>query len=236
MQAVILAAGDGGRLRPHSSGVPKPLVELGGRPIINHVLDALESAGVDDATLVVGHGGDAIRRALSSVRPCTMRVHFVQNDGHHVGNARSLWAARDAVRGGFLLAMADHVIEPGIATAVMEGAGPRCRLAVDRAGPDDARADGATLASVAGGAVVELGKHLEDWNAIDTGVLWCSPDIFDAITPELRDGEASAVFAVLARAGRLDAVDVTGMRWADIDTPEDLQRAEAMLAAHGRLA
>jgi NDP-sugar pyrophosphorylase family protein len=53
---------------------------------------------------------------------------------------------------------------------------------------------------------------------------------------QLRDGEAGAVFAALARAGQLDAVDVTGSRWIDVDTEDDLRAAEAMMGAHGRVA
>jgi NDP-sugar pyrophosphorylase family protein len=67
------------------------------------------------------------------------------------------------------------------------------------------------------------------WNAIDTGVFWCTQRIFAAITPDLRDGEAGAVFQSLARNGELDAIDVTGCAWTDIDTADDLRRAETMV-------
>jgi NDP-sugar pyrophosphorylase family protein len=56
------------------------------------------------------------------------------------------------------------------------------------------------------------------------------------MTPQLRDGEAGALFAALAHAGQLDAVDVTGSRWIDVDTEHDLRAAETMMGAHGRVA
>jgi len=238
MHAVILAAGDGGRLHPHTAGVPKPLLTLGGRPILNRVLDALRAGGVDDATVVVGYHGDQIRRALVVLAPTGMRIVFAENPDFLLGNARSIWAARDAVADarGFLLAMGDHLVEPSMVAATAAGAGARCRLAVDRAAPGDPRAAEATLARVRDGRVVDLGKGLRDWNALDTGLFWCTPQLFDAMTPQLRDGEAGAVFAALARAGRLDAVDVTGSRWIDVDTEDDLRAAEAMMGAHGRVA
>jgi choline kinase len=91
---------------------------------------------------------------------------------------------------------------------------------------------------VVAGRVVDLGKGLADWNAIDTGAFWCTPRVFDVMTPKARDGEVGDVFAALARAGELEAVDVTGARWIDIDTAADLRRAEALLAreADGRVA
>jgi choline kinase len=236
LQAVVLAAGDGGRLHPRTSATPKPLLRAGGRPIINHVLDALFAAGVRDTTVVVGYRGDQIRDALANLSPCGMTLRFVENEHYLLGNARSLWAARDAVHCGFVLAMADHLLEPAILRALTAGADGRCRLAVDRAAQDDPRAHEATRARIDGGRVVDLGKHIDDWNALDTGAFWCTPAVFDAITPELRDGEAGAVFASLARAGRLDAVDVTGSRWVDIDTEHDLRDAEAMLAGSAAAA
>ena len=230
-QAVILAAGNGGRLHPLTADTPKPLVGVQGRPLIAHVLDALQEAGVRRATIVLGYRAGQIRSALERTTPAGMTVHFVENPHYHAGNARSLWAARDAVDGPFLLAMADHLVDPALVSSVLARRGDRCLLAVDRTHPADPRAAEATLALVEDGRVLDLGKRIEAWNALDTGVFWCTPAVFDAITHELGDGEAGAVFASLARAGQLDAVDVTGARWLDVDTPEDLAAAEAWFVA-----
>ncbi len=232
MQAVVLAAGDGDRLHPRTAHIPKPLLTLGGRPIINHVLDGLHAAGVGDVAIVLGYRGDQIRAALAVLPPPReMRLRFVTNDEYTVGNARSLWSAHNEVDGPFLLAMADHLVDPALTRAVAERADGRCRLAVERLRPDDdGRAADATRARVRDGLVVDLGKSIAEWDALDTGTFWCTPAVFDAITPELRDGELSAVFATLARAGALDALDVTGFRWIDIDTERDLGEAEVMLS------
>ncbi|HYM16599.1 MAG TPA: NTP transferase domain-containing protein [Dehalococcoidia bacterium] len=235
---MILAAGDGGRLLPDTAALPKPLLRVAGRPIIDHVLDALAAAGVGTATVVTGYQGDRLREALERRARGAVSLRFVRNDAYTLGNARSLWAARDAAPGEFLLAMADHIVEPALLRPLVAGAGGRCRLAVDRAAPGDPRAAEATRARLAGRRVIDLGKRLDDWDALDTGVFWCTPRVFEVMTPELRDGEAGAVFATLARAGELDAVDVTGARWIDIDTAHDLRRAEALFAgeADGRVA
>jgi choline kinase len=227
MRALILAAGDGSRLLPLTANAPKPLLPLRGRPIIHHVLDALAAAGVDEATVVVGYGAVQLRASLAQYdRP--MRIRFVENEAYLGGNARSLWAARDLMDGPFVLAMADHVVAPALVRTLVHGAECRCRLAIERAGPDDQRAGEATRAQVRDGRVTDLGKQIPIWNALDTGLFWCTPRVFDAITPSMRDGEAGAVFAALAHAGELDAVDVTGHAWIDIDTTDDLHRAEAL--------
>jgi len=229
--AVILAAGNGGRLLPRTADTPKPLIEMGGRPIIGHVIDALFASGVRTAAVVIGYRAEQVRAALEVMAPAGMSIDTVYNPEYHAGNARSLWAARHAVDGPFLLAMADHLVEPGLISDVTTNANGHCALAVERAHVTDPRVDEATLARIRNGRVLDLGKRITNWNAIDTGIFWCTSAVFDAVTPDLRDGEAGAVFASLARAGRLDAVDVTGRRWLDVDTPEDLAAAEAWLEA-----
>ncbi|MHB8375447.1 MAG: phosphocholine cytidylyltransferase family protein [Dehalococcoidia bacterium] len=236
MQTVILAAGDGDRLAPQTAALPKPLLPLRGRPIINHVLDGLFAAGVRDAAVVVGYRGEQVRAALANLSPCGMTLRFVENERYELGNARSLWAARDAVDGPFVLAMGDHLVESAVTRALVNRADGRCRLAVDRAGPGDTRAAEATLARVRGGRVIDLGKSLARWDALDTGMFWCTREIFGALDGRARDGELGDVFGTIARAGGLDAVDVTGRRWIDIDTREDLLRADGMLDADGRFA
>ena len=232
MHAVILAAGDGGRLYPLTNATPKPLLKVGRRPLINHVLDALCAGGVREATIVVGYHGDQMRVALENMRLCGMKLRFVENAAYGEGNARSLWEARDAVREPFLLAMGDHLVEPALVRSVLTRHNGASALAVDHAHPGDARADEATRAHVESGIVIDLGKGIEVWNALDTGLFWCTPDVIESMTsPALRDGELGAVFAALARAGRLEAIDVTGMRWMDVDTPEDLRAAQRWGAA-----
>ncbi|HXK33850.1 MAG TPA: sugar phosphate nucleotidyltransferase [Dehalococcoidia bacterium] len=236
MQAVILAAGDGGRLRPLTRHTPKPLIEVNGKPIIGHVLDALSASDVRDAVIVLGYRGEQVRAALEATHARGMRLRFVENESFMLGNARSIWAARAAVDGPFLLMMSDHLVEPAMIRQLADGADGMCRLAVERADRDDARAGEATLAHVQDGMVVDLGKGIDVWNALDTGTFWCTPRVFDAMTPEMRDGEAGAVFATLARRGELAAVDVTGRLWCDVDTEVDLRRAAQLFGAHAGLA
>jgi choline kinase len=231
LQAVVLAAGDGDRMHPHARGRPKSLIQVCGRPIINHVLDGLFAAGVRDTLIVVGYESDELRRALRDVSPCGMRIRFVENLEFAAGNARSLWAARGEVKRSFVLSMADHLVAPAIARKLAAGARDHCRLAIEFADQHDVRANEATRALVRDGLVVDLGKTIDQWNAFDTGTFWCTPAIFEAITPSNRDGELGAIFAMLAHAGELEAVDVTGSMWIDIDTGADVIAAQAMWAS-----
>jgi MurNAc alpha-1-phosphate uridylyltransferase len=64
MRAMILAAGRGDRLRPLTDEVPKPLIEVGGRPLIEHHLEALAAAGFREIVINQGHRGDLLRDTL----------------------------------------------------------------------------------------------------------------------------------------------------------------------------
>src|SRR2546430_13863649 len=63
-RAMVLAAGLGTRMRPHNGDIPKPLVPVGGKSLIDHVLDRLASAGVERAVVNVHHLADQIERHL----------------------------------------------------------------------------------------------------------------------------------------------------------------------------
>jgi len=236
-RAVVLAAGDGRRLREAARGVPKPLVPLHGRALVHHTLDALFAAGVRHATVVVGADGERVRRAVEALHPCGMTVACTDNPRWPAGNATSLAAGLDAVPVPFVLAMADHIVDPAIIRAVIDEPAPGLagassmgpsRVAVDRIDAGDPRAADATRVRLDGKRVVAIGKGLEPWDAVDTGVFWCTESLCAAVTPERCEGEAAAIFAALAARGRLDAIDITGARWVDVDTPDDLAHAATL--------
>lgn len=75
-RAIVLAAGLGTRMRPYNGHVPKPLVEIGGKSLIDYSLDRLADAGVERAVVNVHHLADAVERHLASRR----RPHIVISD------------------------------------------------------------------------------------------------------------------------------------------------------------
>ncbi|MCB9990284.1 MAG: nucleotidyltransferase family protein [Rhodospirillales bacterium] len=64
-QAIILAAGKGTRLKPYTDTCPKPLVEIAGKPIIDHALDNLAAAGIQKTAVNLHYMGDMLETHLS---------------------------------------------------------------------------------------------------------------------------------------------------------------------------
>jgi len=251
MRAVVLAAGEGNRLRPLTADRPKCLVELAGRPLLAWQLDALGRAGVEDVTIVTGYRADAITLG-------TRRVHNpLYADTNMVA---SLMCARAAFDGSddVLIAYGDIVYEPRLVDA-LRSTRSDIGVVVDRQWRrlwelrmEDPLADAETLRLDAEGYLVELGRkpeRAEDIEAQYVGLVlvraahaiaWC--DRYDALAPdgdyEGRDRDhmfMTAYLQLIVDAGvGVDAVVVDG-GWLEVDTIDDLRAYDA-LRDRGELA
>jgi len=108
-QCLILAAGNGTRLRPVSAGLPKPLVQFRGRPILEHVILRARQAGIDEFVIVVGYRSDLIRCWLDNRCLGDVSVTLVENPDYHKNNGVSVLKAREEMDEMFLLLMAERL-------------------------------------------------------------------------------------------------------------------------------
>lgn len=237
-QAVIPAAGRGLRLdRP---GTPKPLVDVGGQPMIVRTIAQLARAGIERVVVVFGYEGDKVARALIGHRGIGAEVAIAQNPRWEEGLARSLLMAQELIAEPFLLAMADHVFDEQLvqqmATAdtsvapVIALVDPQLDLIFDLGSAVKVRRQGSRI--------VDIGFSIEEYDAVDAGLFAATPELFEAL------GEAAAAapgadlsdaVRLLARVGRATSVEVgTEARWDDVDTPAALIRAEMRLRKQRR--
>ena len=230
--AVVLAAGEGNRLRGLTNGRPKSLFPVAGKPLIDHVLTSLAEAGIDEAVIVLGYQGEEIEAHVGDGSRFALRVHYVWNEYYRLGNASSLWSALPLVAGSpFLLAMADHLCHPDLLRAFLVDVPDRIAIAIDRSTLDPERTDDATKVELRAGSIVDIGKRLASWDGIDTGFSLWPAHVAAGIDRSMCGGELAALVASLARAtGGLVARDVTGHFWFDVDTEDDIRLAERMLA------
>lgn len=230
-RAVILAAGIGARLRPYTAERPKPLVEVAGRPLIEHTLAALKEAGIEEALVVVGYRGDEIEAALKGFRGLGLKI--VHNSHFQAGASFSLAASRSSLGAdSFLLVMSDHLLSSQLLSKLSRSMpADACRVAVDASPWPPDYVDEATLVAFGPDQrITRIGKRIRPFTALDAGGFACAAEIWAAVDEAPKDCDLSTIFSLLAARGRLFAADITGSPWYDVDTPGDILLAEAMLA------
>jgi choline kinase len=229
-ECLILAAGNGSRIASVSGGVPKPLVPLRGVPLLEHVMASCQEAGITRFVIVVGYRADQIRRWIDERSFDGISVTFVENLEYRKANGVSALAAKDELHNPFLLLMSDHIFEPKTARALAQQplADDEVILAVDHNVNGVFDLDDATKVKCEEHHIVDIGKDLGCYDALDTGMFLCSPALFQRLEAAKRDGNCSLSDGMrqLAREQKLRAFDIGDAHWQDVDSPEALAYAE----------
>lgn len=237
-RAIVLAAGTGSRLSEGADVLPKPLRVVGGVPLVVRVLRTLASAGIQEAVVITGFQGEAVRSALRAETDLGLKLSFVDNPHFDKKNGVSLLAAARYVDRECVLTMSDHLYSPELVRRLLAADVPEgsCALAVDYDIERCFDLDDATKVGVELGKIKRIGKELESYDALDTGVFRIGPALIAELAAvEATAGDCSLSDGVqaLSRRGRFLATDVGDVRWVDVDTPQALACAEAMLRVFG---
>src|SRR5205807_4496928 len=131
MQALILAGGEGTRLRPLTSTVPKPVVPLANRPFISFMIEWLRRHGVDDVILSCGFMADAVRALLGDGGSLGVRLRYVE-EPRPLGTGGALRYAGDLLDERFLMLNGDVLTDIDLAGQVRqhEQTGARATIAL----------------------------------------------------------------------------------------------------------
>lgn len=232
MQALVPAAGRGSRLRPLTDDRPKALVEVGDRPLLEHVFDAL-SGHADEYVVVVGYLGDRIEDRFGGSYRGTPITYVEQPE--RLGLADAVRRAEPAVEGSFVQLNGDNVLLGGVGR-VPEAhceTDADATLLVERVSRERAKRGGVVV--VDDGRPVALVEKPDDppSRLATTGCFAFSERIFraiEAIAPSER-GEyelPDAIGWLLANGGSVGTVRLEGER-VNVNTAADIDRAERLL-------
>ncbi|RMH56729.1 MAG: hypothetical protein D6679_08495 [Candidatus Hydrogenedentota bacterium] len=234
LTAVIPAAGRGTRLGVLTEELPKPLLRIDGRRMIEVVLEQAERAGVERFVIITGYKAEAWESWRGDL-PASLRtrVSFFQNENwEKFGNGYSVLVAKKSVPERFLLLMSDHLFAVETLADLIEAGPPadECRLLCDFSPPPFLDIGDATKVHASpDGRIHAMGKDLEDFNAVDTGLFYSSSVLFDALRVCCRRGRTALTDAnrFLAEQNKMKAVRKNPDRgwWCDIDTVRDLENA-----------
>jgi dTDP-glucose pyrophosphorylase len=233
--AVILAAGRGTRMRELTAELPKPMIEVRGKPVLQHSVEGLRDAGVREVLLVVGYRADAVRDFFSDGRGYNVSIQYAKQIVQD-GTGRVLDLARNfAANRPFILAYGDILVDSTNYKRVVNLPDDVDALLTVTRGEDVSK----------GGAVflndqmdlVELrekpkpGEPTSPW--YNAGLYAFRTSIFDfaaKLKPSPR-GEYELTDAIrdIAHSGKkVKALELTG-EWADVRDPEILAKLNSGL-------
>jgi glucose-1-phosphate thymidylyltransferase len=237
MKAVVLAAGEGTRLRPLTEDKPKGMVEVNGKPILTHCFEQLVELGADELVVVVGylkqriidHYGDEFEGV-----PITYTHQREQN-----GLAHALLSVEEHIDDDFMLMLGDNIFRANLADVVRRQREERADAAflVEEVPWEEASRYGVCDTNKYG-EITDVVEKPEDppSNLVMTGFYTFTPAIFHAchlVQPSNRgEYEISEAIDLLIQSGRtIDAIGLDGWR-VDVGYPDDRDRAEELLQGH----
>lgn len=241
MQCLIVAAGKGLRLRQR--GNSKPLVELAGKPLIQHVIENANAAGISDFVVVTGYEAEALESFLESLAwDRDLDITFVRNLEYERPNGLSVLAAKDHITSPFLLTMCDHWMEPEIYREMIRFGdqireGEVCLATDTNLKNPYVDLEDVTRVKANGGFIQDIAKGLSDYNAFDTGLFTATSGLFEAIEESGKgqgDWSISGGMKILGAKTKALTHNVSGLVWIDVDSPEMYDLAESYL--EGRTA
>lgn len=230
--ALVPAAGRGLRLdRPRT---PKPLVDVGGKPMIIRLIEQFEQRGINRTTVVIGYEGERVARAIKAHFGLRSQMEIIVNPRWEEGLARSILLAQPLFEGPFLLAMADHVFDDELVDIMIAEQPQNDGLValVDDDLDRDYDRNMAVKVRLEGSSITAIGRNLNPYDAVDAGMFVAEKALFDYLAKVVRsrkEADLSDAVAEMAALGKVKAAVVDGHHFTDVDTPRDLVQAEMRL-------
>ena len=233
-KAVVLAAGRGTRMRELTAELPKPMIEVRGRPVLQHIVEGLRDAGIQQFLIVVGYHADAVQNFFGDGLRYNIAIQYetqtVQDGTGSVVNLACDFVGDSA----FVLSYGDILVDPANYIRVVDLPDEVEAIITVKRGEDVSK----------GGAVfvneemelVDIREKSDRWSGFsqdaapfyNAGLYTFRPSIFEftaRLKPSPRgEYELTDAICALAQSGKkVKALELTG-EWADVRDPEILAR------------
>ncbi len=243
VRVIILAAGQGKRLLPLTAEVPKALLDIGGKSLVQRQIEAFAANGLKDFVVITGYGAERMEQALGVIaKMLNVSIATVFNPFYAVAdNLASCWLARDAMDRDFIQVNGDNVFQGDLVAKLLAAPVVPVSVAINKKEGFDADDMKVMLD---GDRLTEIGKTLPvdtvDAEAIgfyvfrEAGIKAYRQELELALRdPQgLRRWFPSAVGS-LAKKMHVSTISITGLRWAEVDFPVDLQQARHLVSSWG---
>ena len=234
MQVVVLAAGQGTRLRPLTENKPKGMVEVDSKPILTHCFEQVVDLGADEIVVVVGYKKEAIIDHYGDSFEGVPITYAHQRE--QLGLAHALLCVEEHIEGDFMLMLGDNIFDANLEDVIRRHNEDRAdAVFLTEEVPWEEASRYGVCNTNAYGEITEVVEKPDEpeSNLVMTGFYTFTPAIFHAcklVQPSNRgEYELSEAVDLLIRSGRtIDAFRIDGWR-IDVGYPEDRQRAEERL-------
>lgn len=230
MKAVILAAGQGTRIRSVHGERPKCLIRVEGLTILDHQLQSLRIAGIDEVGIVVGYQKDQILRHVQhSNQDGLQTISFIENPLFATtNNIYSLWLTREWIGGdSFVCLNADVVYDPYILEKALASKAPVSMIV------DPEWREETMKVIISGDRVIQMSKRIsaESFSGTYIGITTFSAQgtlqLFDKLAKLIKAGQVNEFFNIAVQqladeSVRVGFTSTSGLPWAEIDDPLDL--------------
>jgi dTDP-glucose pyrophosphorylase len=234
-KAVIPAAGRGTRMREMTAELPKPMLEVRGKPVLQHIVEGLRDAGIREFLIIVGYRADAVQNFFGDGSRYRIEIQYATQVVQD-GTGRVVDLARNFTGGSpFILSYGDILIDPANYKRVVDLAEDVEAIITVKRGEDVSKGGAAFLNEQM--ELVDLrekskpGEPASPW--YNTGIYTFRPSIFE-FTAKLKPsprGEYELTDAIrsLAQSGKkVQALELTG-EWADVRDPDVLAKLNQSL-------
>jgi glucose-1-phosphate thymidylyltransferase len=228
MKAVILAAGEGTRLRPFTNSEPKPMIHIANRPILEYALEALAKNGITDIIMVVGYKKERIMSHFEDGSDLKVNIEYVEQKKRvaQAGTAYALSMAKAHVNGDFLVLPGDNIISPSLIGDLIRSKGKYRLVVTESETPSKygvVELSGDSVRNIVEKPTADIG------NLISTGIYKFSDEIFSEIDRVMKKGryDLTSVIQTIIPTTKVTAVK-TSKVWSDVVYPWDILAMNAV--------
>lgn len=231
MKGYVLAAGEGLRMRPLTSNIPKPLLPVAGRPFLEHNIEALKESGIKDIILLVGWRANRIREHFGDGKEFGVKIEYVEQE-ERLGTAHAIGMIKDLVDAPFLCLYGDVVLTKESVAGLVEHYKKVKGNVMALTTVEDPRRYGMIITEA--GVVKDIIEKPEEpeTNTVNAGAYVLGPQIFDAIAETKKsprgEFEITDSFKILMKKTHIYTHVLKG-EWIDVARPWDLIEANRIL-------
>lgn len=226
MNAIILAAGEGTRLRPFTDSMPKVMLPVANKPILQYVINALVATGISDITLVVGYQKERIMDYFQDGKKIDANITYVTQD-KQLGTGHALLQAQKKFTDEFLVLPGDNIIDEQLVRSIIDQEPPSL-LSVRHPEPSKygvITTEDNRLTSIHEKPVEEIS------NIISTGIYKFSKTILPFLTKTINEGYPELTHFIqqlLSQNTTITTINGSGI-WQDIVYPWDLLKVNEII-------